>query len=131
MNMKLKDLLLESPTDAVARFYIEASADSDKFFNPEDVKYKEKNRKYYEEYFKEWFNEDVVTVFTKPVDEPQPEYTNLPKPSKLQSPGFRGLQYALAAAGLPYNHDVQDYKVDAARILATQTMDGARNNNGQ
>lgn len=129
--MKIKDfILLESPTDTVARFYLEASKDSDRFFNPEDVKYKEKNQKYYEEYFKKWFNEDIVTVFSKPVDKPQAKYTNKPKADKNQSPGYRGLQYALAAAGLPYNHNVQQYHVNAARMLAAQTMDGARNSNG-
>jgi len=129
--MKMKEFLGESATDVVARFYKEAGKEYDKFYNPEDVKYKEKNSEYYEEHFKQWFNEEVVPVFTKPVTKPQPEYTNRPKEGKLQSPGYRGLQYALAAAGLPYNHNVQAYKADPQRIFATQTMDGARNNNGQ
>jgi hypothetical protein len=129
--MKLKDILNESSTDVVARFYKEASESFDKFQNPEDVKYKEKNREYYNEHFKEWFNEEVVPVFTKPVDKPEHEFTNSPKPGKLQSPGYRGLQYALAAAGLPYNHQVQRYEPNASRMVAAQTMDGARNSNGQ
>ena len=41
--MKFKDILNESTTDVVARFYIEASREYDKFYNPEDIKYKEKN----------------------------------------------------------------------------------------
>jgi hypothetical protein len=129
--MKLKDILLESPTDVVARFYKEASESYDQFYNPEDVKYKKKNKNYYEEHFKDWFNEDVVPVFTKPVEEPQPEYRTKPQEGKLQTPGYRGLQYALAAAGLPYNHNVQQYKTDPARAVASTTMDSARNNNGQ
>lgn len=129
--MKIKDILNESATDVVARFYLEAGKEMDKFYNPEDVKYKEKNNKYYEEHFKQWFSEEVVPVFTKPVTKPQPEYTNQPKEGKLQSPGYRGLQYALCAAGLPYNHDVQAYRADPQRMLASHTMDGARNNNGQ
>jgi hypothetical protein len=129
-DMKIRDVLNESVTDVVARFYLEAGKDYDKFYNPEDIKYKEKNAKYYDEYFKEWFSEEVVPVFTKPVTKPQPEYTNSPKEGKLQSPGYRGLQYALAAAGLPYNHKVQRYEPNASRMLASQTMDGARNNNG-
>lgn len=131
MFMKMKELLNEGVTDIVARFYIEASKDCDRFFNPEDVKYKEKNAEFYEEYFKGWFEEGHVPVFTKPVNVPQPEYTNDPKPGKLQSPGYRGLQYALAAAGLPYNHNVQEYRSDPSKIIATQNMDAARNNNGQ
>lgn len=127
--MKIKEFLGESATDVVARFYKEATADQDNFYNPEDVKYKEKNHKYYEEHFKEWFAEDVVPVFTKPTDKVQPEYTNTPKKGKLQSPGYRGLQYALAAADLPYNHEVQRYEPNASRMLASQTMDAAKNNN--
>lgn len=129
--MKIKDILNENATDVVARFYKEAGKDYDKFYNPEDVKYKDKNKAYYDKHFKEWFSEEIIPVFTKPVIEPQPEYTNMPKKGKLQTPGYRGLQYALAAAGLPYNHNVQNYKPDPYRMLASQTMDGAKNNNGQ
>jgi len=129
--MKIKEFLGESATDVVARFYKEASSDMDKFYNPEDVKYKDKNKKYYDEHFKEWFAEEIVPIFTKPVTKPQPEYTNLPKEGKLQSPGYRGLQYSLAAADLPYDHKVQRYEPSPTRMLASQTMDGARNNNGQ
>jgi hypothetical protein len=130
--MKISDIILnEDATSSVARFYKEASAESDKFYNPEDVKYKGQNKEYYSKYFKEWFSEEVVPVFTKPVTKPQPEYTNHPKEGKLQSPGYRGLQYALCAANLPYNHDVQAYKADPQRMLASHTMDGARNSNGQ
>lgn len=124
--MKFKDLLLESPTDVVARFYKEAGEDYEKFYNPEVVKYRDKNSKYYDEHFKGWFNEGIVPVFTKPVDKAQPVYDNVPQGSKLQSPGFRGLQYALAAAGLPYNHNVQEYKTDPNRMLASQTMDTSK-----
>ena len=73
-------------------------------------------------------------MFKDPVTPAQPEFTNEPKQGKLQSPGFRGLQYALAAAGLPYNHNVQKYEVNASKIVATaasDAMNAARNNNGQ
>lgn len=129
--MKLKDILNESSTDVVARFYKEASESYDKFYNPEVTKYKKQNKEYYDDYFKQWFNEEVVPVFVKPLTKPQAEYTNSPKEGKLQSPGYRGLQYALAAAGLPYNHKVQRYEPNPSRMVASQTMDGARNNNGQ
>lgn len=129
--MKLKDLLNESATDIVARFYKEASKDYDRFYNPEDVKYKDKNQKYYDEHFTEWFKEDIVPVFTKPIDKEEHKFTSQPKEGKLQSPGYRGKQYALAAAGLPYDHKVQQYRTDPYRSLSAETMDGARNNNGQ
>ena len=129
--MKLKDILNESATDVIARFYKEATESCDQFFNPEDVKYKKNNKKYYDEHFKEWFKEDIVPVFTKPVTKPQPEYRTKPKEGAHQSPGYRGKQYALAAAGLPYDHKVQQYKTDPARAAASTTMDAARNSNGQ
>ena len=128
--MKIKDLLNESATDIVARFYKEASADSDRFYNLEDVKYKAKNAKHYDEHFEQWFKEGIVPVFTKPVDKPQHPYNHIPEGSKLQSPGFRGLQYALAAAGLPYNKNVQKYN-PAAPAVVSHEMDACRNNNGQ
>lgn len=128
--MKIKDILLEDVTDVIARFYKEASKDSDRFMNPEDVKYKDINRKYYDEYFKEWYSDEKVPVFKKPVTKAQPEYRTIPKDGKLQSPGYRGLQYALAHAGLPYNHHVQRYD-PAFPLSTTVNMDAARNNNGQ
>ncbi len=127
--MKIKEILKESPTDLVARFYKEASADADRFYNLEDVKYKEKNAKYYDEHFKEWFKNDIVPVFEKPVHKSQPMYNSRPEGSKLQSPGYRGLQYALAAAGLPYNHGVQKYN-PAAPAVTSAEMDACRNSNG-
>jgi hypothetical protein len=129
--MKLKEILKESPTDVVARFYKEASKASDKFYNPENVQYKDQNAEYYTDHFKAWVDEGVIPVFTKPAANKQTVYNNVPLESKLQSPGYRGLQYALASAGLPYNHNVQKYEVNPAKIVATQTMDAARNNNGQ
>jgi len=127
--MKLQDILLESPTDTVARFYKEAGKDMDRYYNLEDVQYKEKNAGYYEEHFKKWFTEGIAPVFTKPVTAPQAPYNTKPEGTKLQSPGYRGLQYALHAAGLPYNKNVQLYDPTAPSAI-TSYMDGARNNNG-
>jgi len=129
--MRIKDILLESPTDIVARFYKEAGKNYEHYYNPEIIKYQEKTAKYYDEFFEKWFTDSIVPVFTKPVTKAQPEYTNKPKQGKIQSPGYRGLQYTLASAGLPYNHDVQRYRTDPNRAIASQTMDGARNSNGQ
>jgi len=129
--MRLKDILLETPTDIVARFYKEAGKDLDRYYNPDDVKYKAENAEYYKKHFEDWYKSESVPVLEKPVDKPQPEYTTKPKEGKLQSPGYRGLNYAKAAAGLPYDKKVQQYKTDPYRAVASQTMDGARNNNGQ
>jgi hypothetical protein len=124
--MKIQDILKESVTDIVARFCKEASADSDKFYNLENSQYKDKNKKYYDEHFKQWFAEDIVPVFTKPITEPQPAYRPNPVGSTLQSPGYRGLQNALAAAGLPYNKNVQNYNPSAPAVISPE-MDSIRN----
>lgn len=124
-DMKIKDVLYESASDVIARFYKEASKASEQNYNPEDVKYKDKNAKYYDEYFKGWYEDEAVPVFTKPTTRAQPEYNVIPRTGELQSPGFRGLQYALAAAGLPYNHKVQKYEDNAARAIASQALGGA------
>lgn len=129
--MKIKDILLESSTDTVARFYIDASKEYDRFYNPEDAKYREKNQSYYQKHFKEWFEHNQTPIFTKPTEPAQPEYRNRPQPGQQQSPGYRGLQYALAAAGLPYDHRVQRYEPNMAKMIAPQAMDAARNSNGQ
>jgi hypothetical protein len=122
--MRIKEILKENATDVVARFYKEAGEDYERFYNPEDVKYKNKTEQFYKEYFEDWFNKGQVPVFTKPVTKPQPEYTVKPKPGNLQSPGYRGLQYALAKSGLPYDHRVQRPNSGPAAILASQAYDG-------
>jgi len=129
--MRIKDVLNESVTDAVARFYIEASDSCDRFYNPEDVKYKNQNHTYYDKFFKQWFSEEVVPVFTTPVTKAQPEYTNIPKEGKLQSSGYRGQQYALARANLPYDHKVQKYAPNLVNVFSASQMVASRANNGQ
>ncbi len=129
--MKFKDILNEGVTDIVARFYKEAGRDFDKYYNKEDVEYKDKTKEYYDEHFKQWFNEEITPVFTKPTDKVQPEYTNKPKQGKLQSPGYRGQQYAKARADIPYDHNVQRYNPNGQALQPSAEMDAVRNNNGQ
>ena len=128
--MKIKDVLNEGVTDIVARFYKEAGRDFDKFYNREDVEYKDKTREYYNEFFEDWYSDDIVPVFLKPVAKPQKEYTNKPKEGVLQSPGYRGQQYAKQRADMPYDKNVQGYIPNASDMLPSHTMDGAINNNG-
>lgn len=118
---------MESPEDTVARFYKEASADSEQLYNKEAVKYKEKNNEYYDKHFESWFSEEITPVFTKPIEDTRSKYTNIPKKGKLQSPGYRGLHHALQAAGLPYNHNVQKYDPSAPAVMSSE-MDSVRNN---
>lgn len=123
--MKLKDILNESPQDLVARFYKEATADFDRYYNLEDVKYKEKNAKHYDKHFDRWFEDDIVPVFTKPTESVQSKYNVIPEGTKLQSPGYRGLQNVLRSAGLPYNKNVQKYN-PAATLTSSPEMDQFR-----
>ncbi len=127
--MKIKEILNEDVTDVVARFYKEASAEYEEFTNPDDVKYKNKTKDYYKEHFQSWFEEGQTPVFTTS-SRKQPPFNTTPKDHHRQSPGYRGKQYALAAAGLPYDHDVQGYSPNPTAMLAPNSMNGARNNNG-
>lgn len=117
--MKIKEILKESPTDLVARFYKEASSDFDKTHNSDNAKYKELNSEYYKENFGEWYEHETVPVFTAPVSKSHPVYNNKPKQGKQQSPGYRGLQFALAAAGLPYNKNVKFYDPNTIAISSS------------
>ena len=107
--MKIKEFLTESSTDLVARFYKQASREVDEQYNPEAVQISDMNKEYYKEFFHDWFTEGLAPVFTKPVTKPQPAYRPEPQPGQRQSPGYRGQQYAKCAAGMPYNHKVQNY----------------------
>jgi hypothetical protein len=130
IDMKISEILCEGATDLVAKFYKEASKDFDQFQNLEDFNYKNKNKEYYDLFFKDWFDKEITPVFRTPVLPAQDNYTNIPTHGKLQSPGFRGLNYALAKAGLPYNHKVQDYD-PSVPISNSANMDAASGNNGE
>jgi hypothetical protein len=128
--MKIKEVLSEGVTDIVARFYKEAGREFDQVYNREDVKYKDQTREYYKEFFEDWYKDDIVPVFLKPTTKPQKEYDTKPKEGVLQSPGYRGQQYAKARADVPYDKNVQGYEPQASQMLPSHTMDGAINNNG-
>jgi len=107
--MKIKDILNESCTDLVAKYYVEASEEFEEHYNGEAHFFADKNKEYYDKYFKEWFEDGKVPVFDKPITPAQPPYRHNPKKGDPQSPGYRGKQYALARAGLPYDHNVHGF----------------------
>lgn len=107
--MKLHELLNEDCTDLVAGYYVEASKELDRQYNPEATHFANENKEYYEKYFKDWFNEGEIPIFEKPVIPAQPSYRHNPQPGQSQSAGYRGKQNALRAAGLPYNKDVKSF----------------------
>ena len=87
----------------VAHYYRDADPKFDEVFNKEDAEYKEKNRNYYKEYFKDWYEHEITPVFKTPVTKAQKKYTNIPQKDTVQSPGYRGYNTALSNAGLPYD----------------------------
>ena len=92
--MKIFEVLNESPTDIVARFYKEAATDFDTLYNPEDDLYKRQNQKYYQNYLKDQPADVSTSVFKTPVERPSKKYSNNPD-SHIESPGRRGLKSVL------------------------------------
>ncbi len=120
--MKLKEILNEDASDIVARFYKESGDDFDKMYNPENAAYKDDTKSYYDSNFRSWFDAGITPVFDKPATVSRAKYSIQPMQGDVQSPGYRGLQNVLAAAGLPYNHDVQRYESDENRIAVQQSI---------
>jgi hypothetical protein len=104
--MKISELLNESSTCLVARFYKEPEEDLDLKFNKEISKYKGSNQEYYREFFDDWFSKGVTPVFDKPTKKDTDPYYPRPKKGDNQSAGWRGKQTAFAGAGLPYNKNI-------------------------
>lgn len=105
--MRISEILTHSVTDTVARHYKEASASTDEYYNPESVDYMRKNREYYQKYFADSAKTGATPVFTGQVDKPLPKYNVVPKRGERQSPGYRGLQYTKARAGMDYDRNTQ------------------------
>lgn len=125
--MKLTELLLESPTDLVARFYKEADADYDRYYNTDNADYKDKNQEFSKKQFKSWYDSGQTPVFSQPVETEQPAYNVTPASGKRQSPGYRGQQYAKARAGIPYDKTVEPYRTNPGLNLLRQAQDDFKN----
>lgn len=97
--MKIKDILVESPTDNVARFYPEANADTDKLYNTECAKYKRQTKDYYDQNLSDWFDKGRAVVFNKPSKSTQGKYTTVPARGSTPSPGAVGLARVLRRTG--------------------------------
>lgn len=126
--MKISEIINEGHTDIVARLYVskEPSEEHDKLLNAEVHTFKKKNREYYDSYFKDWYDKDITPVFTKPVDKMQPKYDTNPGEGKIQSPGYRGLNYSKKSAGLKFDKNTQCYQPDMTRQVAAQAYDNYR-----
>lgn len=117
--MKLLELLNESPVDLVAKYYKDASKSLDNRYNCEANYFADINKEYYENNFKEFYENGTIPVFDKPAKPTEASYDHNPKKNDRQSPGYRGKQNALKAAGLPYNKYTQNY--DASQVPAAQS----------
>ena len=122
--MRISEILTHSVTDTVARHYKEASASTDAYYNPEAVDYMHKNREYYQKYFAGSAEPGATPVFTDQVDKPGAKYTAVPKRGQRQSPGYRGLQYTRARAGLDYDRNTQAPDRGSSIALGSSTQSG-------
>jgi hypothetical protein len=95
--MNIKDILKESSTDLVARYYrMPADADAERL-NMQAEKVAEQNREHYAKYFGDFFKYGNTPVFTTEdnnVTEAKP-LNNKPEDPQHASNGYRGLKHAL------------------------------------
>lgn len=103
--MKIKEIIKESSTDLIARFYKEGDKSLDQMMNVEANEIIAKNKSYYHKYFREFEEHGITPVFTNTDNNPseaQEDWDSYPKPNERQSAGYRGKQHALARAGLKH-----------------------------
>lgn len=96
--MKIKDVLLESPTDLIARFHRtpEACAAADRL-NQQADEIAKQNEEHYMTYFGEFYSNGATPVFTTKdnnVTDAKP-LNNKPEDPQHASNGYRGLKHAL------------------------------------
>ncbi len=115
--MKIREILSEGPTDVVARLYKEAPGHCDAKYNTDAAKYASKNSEYYNQHFKEWRETGHTPVFSKPLKADPHPFNNQPRSDREPSPGYRGLQRAMAASGQEYDRDRARPVNDPTRAL--------------
>lgn len=100
--MKVKDIITESSTDLIARFYRNPDFDVDDLYNPEAKKISDQNKSYYNTYFKEFYNSGVTPVFeicdNHETNKSQ-KWNNKPTKEQIESAGSRGNKTAFKNAG--------------------------------
>jgi hypothetical protein len=103
--MKIKEIINESSTDLVARFWKEGDLSIDEMLNTEANEIINKNKSYYQKYFKKCLEHGVTPVFTDVDNNPtksNEKWNTYPSPDVRQTAGYRGKQHALARAGIPH-----------------------------
>lgn len=99
--MNLKDILNESSTDLVARYYRapdDANADR---LNMQAEKVARENREHYEKYFGDFFKFGDTPIFTSRDNNPTDAkpLNNKPEDPQHASNGYRGIQRAMQISG--------------------------------
>jgi hypothetical protein len=100
--MNIKDILLESPTDLIARYHRtpKACAAADRL-NQVAEKFAEQNKEHYMSYFGEFYKNGSTPVFTTEdnnVTEATP-LNNKPEDPQHASNGYRGIRRAMQLSG--------------------------------
>ena len=105
--MKLKDILHESNTDQVAKYY--RSGNSYEPDNTEANEYAHQNKDRYRKLFRDFYKRGEIIVFDTDDHHPDQEpMTTEPEKDERKSAGYRGNQVAKRRAGLNYDKDVFD-----------------------
>ena len=121
--MKFSELINDSPAINAARFYKFPAACAN--YNSNTKRLSSHTQKFYKDNFGSWYEKGVVPVFTKPddVDTKAPKLSSIPGDGKVQSPGYRGLQKALALGGLPHAKVVKPKQDMSAELTASLNPD--------
>lgn len=103
--MKLTEIINESNTDQVAKYYRTGTS-----YEPDNAsanEYVEQNKDRYRKLFRDFYKKGEIIVFDKDDHQPkQPKLTNKPEEGVRKSAGYRGNQVAKRRSGLPYDKDV-------------------------
>jgi hypothetical protein len=125
--MKIKDILTENTAPLIMTDQTQFDEEFDTFYNPQADMIANMNRDYYKKYFKEFFTDGSVPVFTEadnyPPSEDEEDWTTKPNPEAPQSAGYRGQQNALHRAGVPHDKNVGGYDSGPVIPLTPKNLD--------
>lgn len=107
--MRLYEILNEGVTDLVAHYYPDADPNEDNAMNPAVKTYHDENAKHYKRYFEDFYKTGQAPIINDKGDEDAESWTAKPKKHEIQSPGYRGREYAKSRAGQEYDQEVQPF----------------------
>lgn len=105
--MKLRDILNESNTDHIAKYYRNRSSYEPD--NAEANEYADRNKDHYRKLFRDFYKRGEMIIYDTDDHHPkQDPMTTKPEKDDRKSAGYRGNQVAKRRAGLKYDKDVFD-----------------------